>query len=91
MPPYVDDINYFQTGSIIRLDVFTDPKTPIDTETITADERENMKQDENGNYYLEKSASFQHKPYQYYVAILKRYFPKEYNDLTLLYLSDPEE
>ena len=86
LPEYVKDINYFQTGVIRKLEPFSNPKVSIDTLNMTTKEIANLKQDKDGNYYNKKSSFFQHKPYHYYVAILKEYFSKYYKELDLLYL-----
>jgi hypothetical protein len=88
MPEYVFDINYFQTGSIRELEPFPNPKITSDTINMTKKEIEKLKQDEDGNYYKKESSFFQHKPYQYYVAILKQYFSKDYKELDLWYLPE---
>ncbi len=85
---YVTDINYFQTGAIRELEPFPNPKIPVDTLNMTKKEIAKLKKDENGNYYDKKSSFFQHKPYNYYVAILKEYFSRDYRELDYLYLPE---
>lgn len=43
---------------------------------------------EDGKYYKKEPSFFQHKPYNYYVAILKEYFSREYRALDRLYLPE---
>ena len=88
MPEYVVDINYYQTGSIRRLEPFPIPKIPVNTEGMTKKELSKLGRDENGKYYKKKIPFFQHKPYNYYVAILKEYFSSDYNKLGLHYLPE---
>jgi len=88
MPAYVRDINYFQTGAIRKLEPFPNPKVPIDTLKITRKKIAKLKKDKHGNYYDEKASFSQHKPYHYYVEILKEYFSKDYEELDLLYLPE---
>ena len=49
---------------------------------------EKMNPDANGNYYRQEPGFFQHKPYNYYVGILKEYFSRDYNNLKMLYLPE---
>ncbi|MEO9804836.1 MAG: hypothetical protein ABJF04_16390 [Reichenbachiella sp.] len=88
MPGYVEDINYFQTGAIRKLEPFSNPKVPIDTLKMSKKKIAKLKQDEDGNYYNEKASFSQHKPYYYYVAILKEYFSMDYKELDLRYLPE---
>jgi hypothetical protein len=76
MPGYVRDINYFQIGEIQQLEPFLNPKAKINTLEITTKQRAKLK----------KASFSQHKPYQYYVAILKKHFSQDYKELDLLYL-----
>ena len=86
MPDYVTDINYYNVGAKRKLEPFPDPKIPVDTTNLSEKEIAKLKRDEDGNYYDKKSSFFQHKPYNYYVAILKEYFSKEYRELEYKYL-----
>ncbi len=80
MPDYVRDINYVQTGSIHLLEPFSIPEDQPKTTKANEDEEKNDNP---------KKASFsQHKPYNYYVAVLKKYFPEEYKEIDLLYLPE---
>ena len=88
MPEYVEDINYYQTGAIRKLEPFSNPKAPVDTLNMTKKEITKLKKDKYGNYYNKKASFFQHKPYHYYVAILKEYFSRDYKELDLLYLPE---
>ena len=88
LPLYVADVNYFQTGALRKLEPFQNPRVPVDTLNMTRKEISKLKKDENGNYYDNKSSFFQHKPYNYYVAILKEYFSKDYRELDYLYLPE---
>ena len=88
MPPYVRDINYFQTGTIQFLEPFSIPEDQTDTIKMTRKEKRKVKKDKDGKGKNKKSSISQHKPYNYYVAILKMYFPEEYNKLDLLVLPE---
>ena len=43
---------------------------------------------ENRKYYRKEPAFYQHKPYNYYVGVLQKYLPKEYNSLNRKYLPE---
>jgi len=86
LPNYVPDINYFHIGKIIELEPFTDPKDTIDTTNMTKKEITELIHDKDGNFYDKKASLSQHKPYNYYVAILKEYFFEEYKELEYKYL-----
>lgn len=88
MPSYVRDINYFQVGTILYLEPFPIPEVQTDTCKMTRKEKAKIKKDKDGNENNKKTSFFQHKPYNYYVAILKKYFPEEYKELNLLYLPE---
>lgn len=80
MPDYVRDINYVQTGSIYLLEPFSIPEDHPETNKTDEDKEKNDNP---------KKASFsQHKPYNYYVAVLKKYFPEEYKEIDLLYFPE---
>jgi len=90
MPAYVTDINYFQTGTIQHLEPFSIPEVQTDTNQMTRKEKAKKKRkkdkDKDGNDNNKKSSFSQHRPYNYYVAFLKKYFSEEYKELDLLYL-----
>jgi triacylglycerol lipase len=88
MPPYLRDINYFHCGNIRKLEGFPYPEIKLDPEKMTEKELEKIKPDENGDYYKTEPAFFQHKPYNYYVGILKEYFSRDYNKLKVFYLPE---
>ena len=88
MPAYIKDINYFQTGTIQYLEPFSIPGLQTDTNTMTRKEKAKMKKDKDGNDNDEKASISQHRPYNYYIAILKKYFSEEYKELGLLYLPE---
>ena len=84
MPESKKEINYSQVGNVIHL---PPPVYPLELKdsTILEDKaflKENPR-DENGVFenksvYKKTSVSQNHKPYNYYTAILKVYFPKKY-------------
>jgi len=88
MPAYVGDINYFQTGTIHYLEPFSIPEVQTDSHKMTKKEKAKMIEDKDENDNDKESSLSQHKPYNYYVAILKKYFSEEYKELDLLYLPE---
>ncbi|BDS09411.1 lipase family protein [Aureispira anguillae] len=88
MPDYVRDINYYQVGNIRELEQFAYPKIILDPEQLTEKQRSKIKPAEDGNYYQQEPNFYQHKPYNYYVAILKEYFSRDYKNLTVKYLPE---
>ena len=84
-PTAKDGINFAQIGNIIKL---PEPEYPLELKDSTIlDDKEFLKQhprDKNGVFedksvYKKTSMNLQHKPYNYYTAILRTYFPKEYD------------
>jgi len=88
MPDYIRDINFFQVGTIRPLQSFAYPKVKIDKSKLTEKQLEKMKPDENGDYYRPEPGFYQHKPYNYYVGILKEYFSRDYKSLKVKYLPE---
>ena len=91
MPPYVNDIDYTHVGNIRTLEPFPVPDTPVDITNMTEEEIASLDHDQDGNYYYHKESFYQHKPYNYYVEILREYFSKDYRNLELLYLHESSE
>jgi triacylglycerol lipase len=94
MPAPVKDINYFPLGSRIELNEFEYPKILKDSSILENDSLMRVyERDGDGNFLnqkLYKSGSwpFQHKPHNYYVAVLKAWFPEEYETLEQKYLPE---
>lgn len=94
IPPYTDDINYGQIGNLIQLTPFEYPVHLKDS-TILKDEARlaELEIGEDGrftdeNLYEYGTKFYQHLAYNYYVAILKRYFPERYEALEPKYLKE---
>lgn len=88
LPPYRRDINYYQVGEILELDPFVYPKIKIDTTGLSEKKLSKMKQSDDGYYYKQEPGYYQHKTYNYYVSFLKRYYPRSFNELKVLYLKE---
>lgn len=88
MPKYLSDINFYHTANTFELNSFEYPKIKIDVSKLTEDEIGKLKRSEDGNYYQEEPSFFQHKPYNYFVGILKKYFPQDYKNLKINHLTE---
>jgi hypothetical protein len=94
LPPSVKDINYFPLESRIELKEFEYPKILKDSSILQNDSLMQIyARDGDGNFLNQKlyksgSWTYQHKPHNYYVAILKTYFPAEYEALEKKYLPE---
>ncbi len=84
-PKAKDGINFAQIGNVLQL---PPPVYPLELKDSTIlDNPEFLKthpRDKNGIFedksvYKKTSMMLHHKPYNYYTAILKTYFPKEYD------------
>ncbi|MBL4592206.1 MAG: lipase family protein, partial [Flavobacteriales bacterium] len=94
MPKYIDNNDYAVMGNRIELREFEYPKILKDPTILENDKlMAHYKRKENGDFEdesLYKSAPtlFQHKPYNYYAALLKKYDPKEYDRLKIKILPE---
>ncbi|PNQ72012.1 hypothetical protein C1T31_13675 [Hanstruepera neustonica] len=86
LPEFVSDINYFPTGEVKELPTFKYPKIQVNVTGMTEDELADYEQDEDGSWYKKEKKFFQHKPYNYYVYVLKEWDPEAYNNLEMTYL-----
>lgn len=78
MPEFKNEVNYTHTGNKILI-----------SETIYPEIKEPKESDEKKKFNF-SGMSLQHKPYNYYTAILNDYFPEEYNQLEQKYFVMPE-
>ena len=94
MPQYVDDIKYVPMQTRIELDAFDYPKALRDSSILKNDSLMQVyKRDSQGNFlneevYKQQPKFFQHKPYNYYAGILRKYFPAEYKVMKRKYLKE---
>lgn len=77
MPEFKNEVNYTHTGNRILI-----------SETIYPETKEPKESDEKKKFNF-SGMSLQHKPYNYYTAILNDYFPEEYNQLEQKYFVMP--
>ena len=96
MPEYRNEANFAQTCTPIMLPATQYPPELKDSSILLNDSLMRIyKRDVNGvfedkNLYKKQSVFLQHKPYNYYTAILKVYFPADYERLDQKYFVLPE-
>lgn len=84
LPEPKKDINYAQVGNLIELPApiyplqLKDPDLLNDPEFMSNHSRDGNGVFEDKSVYKKTSMSLNHKPYNYYTAVLKVYFPREY-------------
>ncbi len=94
LPEYVKDINYHPVSNRVELIPFEYPKILKDSSILQNDSLMGIYERENDGYFLDNtlykkgSWGYQHKPYNYYSAVLRMYFPDEYASLKKKYLSE---
>lgn len=94
MPNYVEDINYHKCEKIIELTGFEYPKILKDSSILQNDSLMAIyTRGSDGHFtderlYKKAPWGYQHKPYNYYVCILRMYFPQEYKALRRKYLEE---
>jgi len=96
MPSYKQEINYVHTGNVILISP-TEYPLELKDSSILNDKAalKKLKRNEDGTFenkslYKKSSWMLQHKPYNYYTAILKEYFPEEYERLGQKYFVMPK-
>jgi pimeloyl-ACP methyl ester carboxylesterase len=93
MPEESKDLNYFVLDSLIEIPSFDYPKILLDSAILENPRSKKWKKDSlghfvNDEFYRQEPKSWQHKPYNYYVGLLKLYFPDEYEKLSKKYLPE---
>lgn len=97
MPTFKEEINYSHTGNRMYLPATEYPLELKDSTILQNDSLMRVyKRDANGVFenkslYVSRSWTLQHKPYNYYTALLKTYFPTQYQQLDQKYFILPEE
>lgn len=97
MPEFQSELNYKHTGNIILISPTTYPLELKDSTILQNDSIMRVsKRDENGIFvnkdlYKQTSPFLQHKPYNYYTAILKDYFQNDYAILSQKYFVMPSK
>lgn len=96
MPNYGESVNYSHMKNLIEISPTVYPLVLKDSTILQNDSLMKIyKRDEHGVFenkrlYEKQSMFLQHKTYNYYTAILKDEFPKEYGELEQKYFVMPE-
>lgn len=88
LPEYMSDIQYVSINNVHELEPFDYPEIIKDSVEISANEFGSYEKLENGKYKRQEPGFYQHKPYNYYVAILKKYSFTKYEGLRQKYLEE---
>lgn len=94
MPPFVKDINYQRLNNQIEIKAVDYPKVLKDASILKNDSlMSNYKKGNDGYFlndelYTKEPWNYQHKPYNYYISVLKTYFPSDYKLLERKYLPE---
>lgn len=94
MPEYIDDFNYQILKNRIEIPPVEYPKMLKDSSIIQNDSLMAIYtigpdgHFTNEELYIKEPWAYQHKPYNYYVSILKLYFPEQYALLKRKYLPE---
>ncbi|MCB0793526.1 MAG: hypothetical protein KDB88_02215 [Flavobacteriales bacterium] len=94
MPPFRPEVNYHPMAERIELEPFDYPLILKDSTILQNDSIMRVEQRDADGVFLNKDlykkapGTFHHKPYNYYVAILKRWFPLAYEELEVKILPE---
>jgi hypothetical protein len=89
MPEYTTDINYTILDELIKIPPYEYPKQLKDSTILFNDSLMAIyKKGDDGHFidetlYKPKPLFFQHKSYNYYLSLMKMYFPKSYENIEL--------
>lgn len=86
MPDFVPDINYYPAGQKKDLQPFEYPQIEVDTTGYSTRDFSGIVLGEDGKWYKKEPSFFQHKPYNYFVYVLKQWDPESYGKLEEKYL-----
>jgi triacylglycerol lipase len=88
LPNYVEDINYAEVGKVVKIGPFPYPEIIRDSVDIPARDLAKYKPIGNQKYQRKEPRFYQHKPYNYYVDLLRRYDESEYRKLKVKVLEE---
>lgn len=94
MPVYDEDMNYSRIGNKIEISPVIYPKALKDSSILQNDSLMAIyKIGPDGHFpnnelYKKEPWAFQHEPYNYYISVLKSYFPSQYASLKKKYLPE---
>lgn len=89
-PEVTGDMYYEKIGNTVELDPFEYPEILKDSSILEKPSYQNYvkKGKEKSRYYKKGRSGYQHKPYNYYVAINKKYFKEDYSRMNIKYLPE---
>ncbi len=95
MPQFKDEFDYVHESNIVEISTTEYPLELKDSSVLQNDSILKTR-DANGIFpnkdlYKPTNSFLQHKPYNYYTALLKDYFPEEYQSLKQKYFVMPEK
>jgi hypothetical protein len=94
LPPYRDEINYAPMEGRMDLEPFAYPACLKDSSCLRNDSILRVEpRDAEGHFtnpelYRKEPSFYQHKPYNYHVAVLRRWFPLEFDALPRKFLHE---
>lgn len=97
MPAFHEDVNYVHTGNLVKISATEYPLELKDSTILKNDSLMKVyTRDVNGLFedkslYKKQGFTLQHKAYNYYTAILKDYFPEQYDRLEQKYFVLPKK
>ena len=80
LPEFSTDINYKYVGNVVYLQPFEYPKILKDSTILQNDSLRTiyLNNIDDASYYKDGGRGFQHKPYNYYMGMLRQFSPAEY-------------
>ncbi|MBK6342993.1 MAG: hypothetical protein IPF41_10485 [Flavobacteriales bacterium] len=94
LPPYRSEINYAPMKGRMDLEPFAYPVCLKDSSCLRNDSIMRVEpRDANGHFtnpelYRKEPTFYQHKPYNYHVAVLRRWFPKDFEAIRMKWLPE---
>lgn len=88
MPEFVKEINYKPVGNTIRLEPFQYPEIKVTEAERIENPKISVYQKSEGLWYRKEPPFYQHKPYNYYSAVMREFLPDEYRKLRKKYLPE---
>lgn len=94
LPPYTNEIYYSYLGNIIKVPPFAYPLILKDSSILNNDSLMAIYTRDSRGIFIDQSvyksapAGYNHKPYNYYVSLLNKYFPEQYAALSKKYLME---
>ena len=88
LPEYVEDITYSEVGEVYKLKTFVYPTIIKDSLEINPSDFSKYTRLPDGKYQRKEPKFYQHKPYNYYVEMLRIFDENEYKRLKIKFLPE---